>query len=390
MRVMIFAQKPQRRGAEVRAFELVHGLRRLGHKARTVYLYPYAGEKALPLAEEDRQLTGSETALLERAPGIDPRLLRQVRAQIDEFKPDIVQVNGSRSVKYGTTARRLAGKHADWRLVYRNIGDPRMWNRRRLGVWLYRKLFMSHVDGVVGVSEMSLKNAIEMYGLDGPSVCLPGGIDTDRLNPIEPRDVVRTREGAEPGSCVAVYVGNLAPEKRPDRFLRVLAKARETQPNLMGWLVGDGVLRPELEQLADSLGIRAAVRFLGYKETVADYLAAADLFALTSDTEGTPAVVLEAGYLGLPTVATSVGGVPEAVLHERTGLVHDRDDEDALAAALARLAGSSDERQAMGQAAREWVEGRFTLETVAEKYVAFYERVLRESRPNVATAPTID
>ncbi len=382
MKVLHLVQKPQRRGAEVFCYELSGALRRRGLQVRIVYLYGYGGDRPLPSHADDRQLDGREARATERVPGVQPSLLQNVRREISEFAPDIVQVNGSRSVKYGAVARRLAGRDAGWRLVYRNIGDPHMWNRRKLGVWLYRKLFMSQVEGIVGVSEMSLRNAIEMYELDVPSVCLPGGIDTDRLKPAAPRDVVREREGAGADDCVVVYVGNLSPEKRPDRFLRVLAKASKAQPNLQGWFVGDGVLRGELEQLADSLGIRAAVRFLGYKETVADYLAAADVFALTSDTEGTPAVVLEAGYLGLPTVATKVGGVPEAVLHERTGLVCDRIDEDALAAALARLAASEAERRAMGQAARDWVEGRFTLETVAEKYVAFYERVLRETRGN--------
>ncbi len=376
MRIFHLIQKPQRRGAEVFVYELVGHLRRQGHTVSTVYLYPHTGDKPLALAGDDRQLNGREQGLLEKIPGLDPRLLGQVRSAINAFGPDIVQVNGSRSIKYGTMAKRLAGKTAKWQLVYRNIDDPKFWNPKPSRVWLYRHLFMSQIDGMVGVSQMSMDNAAELYGLSVPSVCLPGGIDTDRLRPTEPREAVRAREGARPDNCVVISVASLVPQKRPDRFLRVLAKAREAQPNLQGWLVGDGVLRAELEELADLLGIRAAVRFMGYKETVADYLAAADVFALTSDTEGTPAVVLEAGYLGLPTVATKVGGVPEAVLHERTGLVHDRDDENALAAALVRLAASEEDRRAMGQAARAWVEGRFTLETVAEKYVAFYRIVI--------------
>ena len=382
MRILQIAQKPQRRGAEVFCFELSAALRERSNTVRVVYLYRHGGDRPLPLHHDDRQLAGRERHPLERLPGLRPSLLNAVREQIADFAPDIVQVNGSRSVKYGTMARRLAGRDAPWRLVYRNIGDPKLWNRRRLQIALYRRLFMTQVDGVISVSQASLDNAVDLYGFDGvPREVIPGGIDVEQLRPRQARSDTRQQLTTPADAVVVVAVGGIVPEKRPDRLLRAFAAARQQAGvNLVLWFVGDGVLRPEMQALAASLGVAEAVRFAGYQEDVASFLAAADVFALASDTEGTPAVVLEAGYLRLPVVATAVGGIPECIKDGETGLLAAREDEAAFADHLRRLATGAELRRTMGAAAHDWVDGRFTLDVVAQRYEAFYQRVLSETR----------
>ena len=151
---------------------------------------------------------------------------------------------------------------------------------------------------------------------------------------------------------------------------------RHALPDLRIWLVGDGPQRGELVALAASLGLDDAVHFAGVQYDVAGYMQAADLLLLTSDTEGIPAVVLEAGLHGLPVVATRVGGVPECVLDGETGLLVDADDEAGLANVALSLLQDPARRQMMGRRAREWVTENFAMDKIARQYVAFYTQVM--------------
>jgi glycosyltransferase involved in cell wall biosynthesis len=174
------------------------------------------------------------------------------------------------------------------------------------------------------------------------------------------------------GAPVMIAVGSLTREKRVDRMLRVLRELLPTVADLHLWVVGGGPLRPELERLAEELGVAPRVRWCGVCPDVGTYLAAADLFVLTSDTEGMPGVVLEAGWCGLAAVATNVGGTRECLLDQRTGLLVPAQDEARLVGAVECLLRDSDERRRMGAEARCWVTANFELRRVAETYAGFY------------------
>ena len=164
MRILQIVQKPQRRGAETFAYELSENLIEGGHDVRTVYLYPYTGDKPLPLREGDVVLGGDERHVFEKVPGVHPGLARALHAEIERFAPDIVQANGARTVKYSAAAKVLAGSKPSWALVYRNIDVPSFWNRKKLSVAAYRHVFMPRMDGVIGVSEHCLKTCLTCIG----------------------------------------------------------------------------------------------------------------------------------------------------------------------------------------------------------------------------------
>lgn len=375
MRVLQLVQRPQRRGAEVAAHQLSAELRRRGHTVSVTYLYPHDGPGRLPLGPDDRTLGGDPGHPLERTLGFHPRLLSRLLRRLDAFAPDVVQANGARTIKYAALARRLR-RSAGWVLVYRNIGDPSRWVRGPARRLFYRWLVMPAVDGVAAVSRTVLPELRRLVG-GRPAVHVPQGVDPGALAATADRASVRRLLGTPPDAPVAVYVGSLTPEKRVDRLIRAVARARESRPDLELWVVGDGPLAEELRREAEAAGDGAAVRWPGARERVGDFLAAADVFVLASDTEGVPAAVLEAAWAGLPVVATRVGGVPEAVLDGETGRLVPPGDDEALAAALSELVARPRERRAMGERGRELVRSGFTLEAAADGFLELYERLRR-------------
>jgi glycosyltransferase involved in cell wall biosynthesis len=382
VKILHLIQKPQRRGAEVFAFQLSKELRQEGHKVRIAYLYPYSGPGALPLCTGDCVLRGEENHPLETVPGFHPALLGHVREVIEAFQPDVVQANGGRTVKYGALARRLE-RRRQWVLVYRNIGHPKDWMQGWHRRMFYRLFVMPQMDGVAGVSRVTLQAVVEFHGLQVPAVHIPVGINPEALVPSRARAEVRREIGTPLEGLVVVSVGSLTSEKRGDRMLRVMRWVVDEMPETHLWLVGDGPMRQSLEQQAQGHGLSAHVHFLGVQQEVASFLNAADLFLLTSDTEGIPAAVLEAGWLELPVVATRVGGLPECVQDGATGILVDPDDEAGLTQATVNLLREPDLRERMGEAARQRVGSRYTMQVVTQQYLDFYRHVLNHCLPDI-------
>lgn len=381
MKILQLVQKPQRRGAEVFAFQLSDELRRQGHQVCTTYLYPYQGSKSLLLQCGDQVLNGRENHLLEKMPGVHPVLLQQVCRVIDQFQPDVVQVNGGRAIKYGSFAKK-SSRFKTWRLVYRNIDDPKYWVTDPLRRWFYRQLVMPGIDGAVGVSEATLQNVKTMYGLNIPATFIPNGIDTSPLNLTEPQAETRRTLGVPSDCQVVLFMGNLTRQKRPDRFLRVIKAVAERYSHLEAWFLGDGPMRESLVQEVENLGLQKIVRFWGYQTGIAPYIYASDLLLVTSDSDGIPAVILEAGYLGKPTVASNVGGISECVLDGQTGFLADPQDEEALTNAVLTLLTDQNLRAEFGQRAQKWVGQNYTMDHIAERYLNFYQQLLPVSQKN--------
>ena len=375
MRVLQLVQRPQRRGAEVFAYELSQQLRALGDSVRTVYLYDYEGSVPLPVETGDVCLGHDSAAVGERIPGIQLSLLQRVIHEIHRFQPDIVQANGGRTVKYGAMAKIAAGRAAPWRLVYRNIDMPKFWNVRWHSRIAYRKVFMPSVDGVIGVSSASLEQAIELYELSVPRLAIRNGIDTRKLDGLPTRDEVRNRIGASERDLILLFLGSLVPQKRPDRFVRVLESVAGLLNNVSGWMVGDGPMKSEILQMIETTQMQDKCKLLGYQERVGEFIRGADLLIMTSDTEGIPAVALEAGYLGVPVVATNVGALSECVENGITGVLVGEPFEAGLVKAIVDLASRVELRRALGRNGEAFVRQKFTMEVVGSEYRDFYAAI---------------
>jgi glycosyltransferase involved in cell wall biosynthesis len=155
-----------------------------------------------------------------------------------------------------------------------------------------------------------------------------------------------------------------------------LLRARRTDTHLV--LAGDGSERAMLDALAAELKLGTdAVTFLGFREDVPRVLSALDGYVLPSREEGLGTAILEALAVGLPVVATRVGGIPESVIHEKTGLLVEPDQPQELADAMLRFMESEELRRTLPEGARHHIETNFTESALVHKTLSFYESVLK-------------
>lgn len=168
-------------------------------------------------------------------------------------------------------------------------------------------------------------------------------------------------------------------------FLRIAARVRQQVRNVEFFLVGDGPLRPELEEYAKSLSVDGEVTFLGERRDMSALLASMDLAVLTSDSESLSNVILEAMAARLPVVAYNVGGNAELISNERGGRVG-ANDEEVFAATIVRFLANASLRQDVGVQAFHFAQANFNLEHVRRSYQDLYVGLLDRKGRKASTA----
>jgi glycosyltransferase involved in cell wall biosynthesis/SAM-dependent methyltransferase len=257
--------------------------------------------------------------------------------------------------------------------------------------WLERML-AKRSDRLIGVSNATVADLVELEVAPASKFeVVPLGLNLDPFLALDaqPDPNVRAELGIAPEEVLFTYTGRLAPIKRADVMLGALARARAAGAPVRVAVVGDGVIRPQLEALAAELGCAEAVDFLGYRTDLPRILSAADAALLTSDNEGTPVALIEAAAAARPAVATDVGGVSDIVV-EGTGLLAAAGDEAGLAEAMAKLAADPGLRRQMGARARTHVGERFAAERLLEDVDGLYSRLLGEREEKNLDPATVE
>ena len=189
---------------------------------------------------------------------------------------------------------------------------------------------------------------------------------------------IRQRLGLSDDAKIVIAVGRFSGEKAHADLLEALSIVRKENPqlNVQAVLIGDGIERPNLEARAALPDLAGHVIFAGHQRDIWPYYALADLFVLPSLSEGSPNVLLEAMSAGVPIVATAVGGVPEMIENEATGLLVPPCNPAALAAAMRRLLSSPDLGARFTSNALARIEESFSPESRYGSLVRIYERVM--------------
>jgi glycosyltransferase involved in cell wall biosynthesis len=169
------------------------------------------------------------------------------------------------------------------------------------------------------------------------------------------------------------FIGRVTQIKRPDRFLDVVSEIKKRQINLGFFIAGDGELLEVCREriIAENL----PVKVLGWQSNMEKVLSAADIVVLTSDNEGTPLSLIQAGMAGLPVVSTNVGSVPEVVLDNATGLITSLDVQE-IADALEKLVTDKALRERLGHAAQEFTLANFGVQRLIHDHEELYKTLL--------------
>jgi glycosyltransferase involved in cell wall biosynthesis len=192
---------------------------------------------------------------------------------------------------------------------------------------------------------------------------------------------VRGFQPAATGRFKAIHAARLDYSTKDQRtLLRAVRLVVDRQPEFRLDIVGDGPDRTVLEDLCDELQLRSHINFLGFRNDVHELLPQADLFVLSSVTEGLPMTLLEAMAAGLPIVSTNVGGISELVNHNETGLLVPPQSPEALAGAILELMHDPQRAVNMGHSGRRRVEEEFDIRVVTAKYEELYRALLRMNR----------
>lgn len=198
------------------------------------------------------------------------------------------------------------------------------------------------------------------------------GVDLTRFEPPLDRRVARDQLGIPQDAQVLMTVGEHSVRKNHAVLLKAAAKLPGVQVLLCGW--GEGL--PALEQLADSLGIRERVHFLGFRKDVPQVLPAADVYVFPSLHEGLPVALMEAMAVGLPVVASNVRGCVDLIENGEGGFLHDPTDVEGFTKDIRALLDDPALRERMGTANRETMRG-YALPDVLEKMAALYQEQLK-------------
>lgn len=275
----------------------------------------------------------------------------------------------------------LAGRLAEARVVIsrRSLGDFGSLGSPRLEA-LQKHLTNRFSHRVLANSRAVREAAMKKEGFPKGKVALIyNGLDAERFSPAaDPRPFRRALGLPDEGFIVGVASG-FRPVKGVDVVIRGFARMSSAVPGALLVLAGDGPDRPLLESLVHELGVSDSVRFVGVRPDMESVYPAFDLFALCSHSEGFSNAILEAMGMGLPVVATRVGGNIEMVEDGVSGYLVSPGDDRSLGERLLSLAENPSLRQSMGEAGRRWVLETNAREVVFQRFRELYEGVLHDT-----------
>ncbi len=223
---------------------------------------------------------------------------------------------------------------------------------------------------------------ISSPSLKTPREVIPMGVDVKRFMSGNRN---RLRNDLSADVKIILFVGRLVEKKGVTHLIRAVSELSQAdRANTRLWIVGDGEDRPALEHQVDELNIRAIVKFWGKVDnsSLPDFFAAADVFAAPSieassgDTEGQGVVIIEAFSAGLPAIGTKVGGIPEVITHNKTGLLIEPAGHTNLKHALAQLLNNDQLAKQIAITAQQHAKENYDWPVIAGRFKDLYQRVM--------------
>ncbi len=341
--LLLLVASNRRRGAEVFGDRLAIGLRDRGWDVDFV---------AVQAADTDRVVPAEPLAPATRSGRLNLQTVRELRQRVKKTNPSIVLANGGATLRYAVTSLTAIRNRPI--LAYGSIGEPRFWLRSPRHRVLQR-FFQNQADLVLAVSAETRRQLIEELSIPADRIKVaPTGVPPDFFITPTPSDDEALR---------LLFLGSLSPEKDP---LSAVEVAAQIGGGSVIRFVGAGPLEAQARQAAEAG--RVALELTGSVEDVIPHLAWADLLVLTSQTEGLPGAVLEAGAAGVPALAFDVGGTRETMVPGETGLLARPGDIAGLASLGRKLASDREELVAMGRRQQDYIADNYTLAAAIARF----------------------
>ena len=329
---------------------------------------------------ERLQCDGFVVEHLHRQPGIDRGCARRLRDFADREGAQILHAHQYTPFFQAMLSRGLFGQRP---VVFTEHGRhfPDLPSRKRMVI---NRLMLRGCDRLIGCGESVRQALIDNEGLPESRVeVIYNGVNLKALAKPSPdaRGRIRAEFGYKDADFVAVLVARLHELKDHQTALRAIDQARKSIPGLRLLLAGEGEQRAAIEETIRQRQLKDTVTLAGTRSDIADLLAAADVFLMSSISEGIPLTVIEAMAAHRTVVSTAVGGLPELVEHGVTGLLAPARDDKGLADALIRLHGDRELRERMASLAARRAAKHFSLDGMLNSYRTVYREVPGQCGP---------
>ncbi len=282
----------------------------------------------------------------------------------------LVHFHDAHSLAVGSAAASLA--KVPVRVISRRVTYPLRGN------YFSHRKYTKDIDVLIAVSQ-DVKKVLIDGGIDPAKIrVIPDGIDYSLFDEAASSEYLRRELSFEPDDFLVGIVAHLADIKGHKYLIKATQILKEKTSKIKVIIVGSGPLRMELGKQVKETDVEDIVFFLGFREDIPQILASLDLFVLTSYQEGLGSSILDAMACRLPVVATRVGGIPEVVVHEETGLLVPPRRSISLAKAIFRIYANRDLGEKLGQKGYELVHRKFSAKAMASRIILEYEHIAEE------------
>ncbi|WP_298247474.1 glycosyltransferase [uncultured Christiangramia sp.] len=368
MKILHLVTKRQYRGAEIFAATLSKELISFGHEIVFAGLYKN-NKDVLNVAN------ALNVDLMDKEPQFfSPNLALKLQRLITNEKPDIIQCNGSDTLKYMFAATYFLSNTPP--IIYRNISMISKWMSGVSKRKLYQQIFQK-VAHVSCVGDEAMGDFIKTFDYSNEKISvIRRGIPITNVDKIEARQNVLKRFNLESSNKLVIHMGNFSPEKNHIFLIDIFDRVKKEHPEIKLICVGEGTLYNTIKEMVVDKNLDSTVYFTGFERNVSELLAAGNCLTLCSLVEGVPGAILEAAVQRTPSISTNVGGVKEVLENDVTGFLINNFNKDEFYNKLILLTSNSELNVEMGNNSYALVVKEFGTEHNARKFEELYVSLL--------------
>lgn len=314
---------------------------------------------------------GAKLYSVRKNKGLDPRSMHDLGKIISVTNADVVNAHHFMPFVFSFYGSKVIHRK---KLVYTEHSE---WDIDKVNRFWHHigKFLLNKTDLIIGVSSEISETLTLKYNLRPSKVkTITNGINTNKFNRSDEWRIIRREIGCDEGDFVIGNVSNFRRVKNHIFLIEAFSGIVKRNPNTKLVLIGQGFLgdpentEDEIKGLVRKLGIEDNVKFLGYRDDIAQVLSTFDLFCLTSLKEGLPISLLEAMATGVPVVGTDVEGISDVIKHKANGLLVPLKDIETLSSVIERLIENKSLRRLLGMQSRKMVVENYSLKKSIKEY----------------------